>query len=291
MELSAGENPPGGALIDYYLKSASADAVTLEILDTGGQLVRRYSSADRPRAQNPRTSDVPAVWARTPEPLAATAGMHRFAWDLHYAAPTDGAPGGRGGGRGGGGGPWVLPGEYTVKLTAQGRSYNQPLTVKMDPRVSVSLTDLQTQLAWSREVAAVVAKNAQSRRDVEQLRAKVKPLFDQAKAQPDVLAALQSLDQKLAAIGGMTAEAPPDATGVAMANSDRSSFLHLAGAFSAVEGAAQNAEGAPTENLLTAFQKARQILAATMANWEQVQKVDVPRVNQLLRQNNLPALE
>ena len=130
------ENPPFGAIIDFYLKSAASGAVTLEIMDPSGETIRRYSSEDRTPAVNPDTLSVPAFWMRRPEPLSAAAGMHRWVWDLRPATSGDRAP--RGGGGGGEFGraatPLSLPGRYTVKLTVNGKSYTQPLVVRMDPR-------------------------------------------------------------------------------------------------------------------------------------------------------------
>ena len=132
------ENAPYGAIIDYYLKSATSGPVTLEILDPAGETVRRYSSEDKAPPVNPDTLNVPAFWRPTPEPLSKAAGMHRWVWDLRPTPPADRpASGGAGGGGGGGFGRGlarVLPGAYTVKLTVGGRSYIQPLKVKMDPR-------------------------------------------------------------------------------------------------------------------------------------------------------------
>jgi photosystem II stability/assembly factor-like uncharacterized protein len=127
------ENPPYGAMLDYYLKSPASSPVTLEILDAGGELIRRYSSEDRPPSVDPNTLNVPAFWRRAPEPLSAMAGMHRWLWDLR-PTPTGGA-GRRGGGPVRGGEPRVLPGAYAVKLTVGGKTYIQPLIVKLDPRV------------------------------------------------------------------------------------------------------------------------------------------------------------
>ena len=134
------ENPPYGAIIDYYLKSAASGPVTLEILDAAGQIIRRYSSDDRMPARDPNTLNIPAFWVPEPEPLSAAAGMHRWVWDLRPTpAPAPaGGRGARGGGGGGGfgrgGAPPAQPGAYTVKLTVGGKSYTQPLVVKPDPR-------------------------------------------------------------------------------------------------------------------------------------------------------------
>jgi hypothetical protein len=133
------ENPPIGAAIDYYLKSPASGPVTLEILNSGGTVVRRYSSSDPIPAIDPSTLAVNAAWQRAPEPLSSAAGAHRFVWDFRPTPPAAGrgGRGGRGGGGGGGGrggqAP-VAPGSYSVRLTVNGQAYTQPLVVKPDPR-------------------------------------------------------------------------------------------------------------------------------------------------------------
>src|SRR5262249_2068242 len=117
----AGQNPPDGAIIDYYLAS-NAKEVTLQILDSAGKLIRKYSSSD-PVEEPKDTGQVPWYWIRPRRGLPATAGMHRVTWDLHYApapgtrvaypiaaTPFDTAPAYAS--------PWVVPGTFSVKLTA-----------------------------------------------------------------------------------------------------------------------------------------------------------------------------
>jgi photosystem II stability/assembly factor-like uncharacterized protein len=135
------ENPPTGAVIDYYLKLAAAGPVTLEILNASGAVVRHYSSADPAPAINVNTLAVNAVWQRAPAPPSAAAGPHRFVWDFRPDPPAGGGRGrgGRGGGGGGGGGrggpPPVAAANYTVRLTVNGKAMTQPLVVKADPRL------------------------------------------------------------------------------------------------------------------------------------------------------------
>jgi photosystem II stability/assembly factor-like uncharacterized protein len=126
------ENPPYGATIDYYLKANTSSPLTIEILDPAGELIRKYSSEDKATPVNPDSLNIPAFWVRTPEPLSTTAGTHRWIWDLRPTPPPRPAGGGGGGGRRGA--ELVLPGAYTVRLTVNGKSYTQPLLVKMDPR-------------------------------------------------------------------------------------------------------------------------------------------------------------
>ncbi len=169
-ELPAGENPPPGAMVDYYLPVAAGE-VKLEFLNAQGKVIRTYSSNDPVRNPDPATDPVaynklcqqtpsapdcglPLYWPAPPQILKTTAGMHRFSWDMHYD-PIPGAGGGGGGGGGGGNGavphrtypgvnsPWVAPGAYTVRLTVNGKTLTQPITVKLDPRVKVTPEVLQ----------------------------------------------------------------------------------------------------------------------------------------------------
>jgi hypothetical protein len=117
-------------MVDYWLRSAPSGPVTLEILDSAGQVLRRYSSADHPSPRNPDTLNVQPVWTPVPESLPATAGLHRWVWDLR-GIPAAGA-GGRGGGRGGAG--TVTQGSYTLRLTVSGKTYEHSLIIKPDPR-------------------------------------------------------------------------------------------------------------------------------------------------------------
>ena len=128
-----GMNPPEGAIINYYLKSAASGPVTLEVLGADGKLVRRYSSDDPGAKLDPRNQPVPLYWFRPPQVLSTDAGMHRFMWDMHYqplpAAAAAGAAAARPADRRGRHNtvpapttPWVPAGDYTVKLTVNGKT-------------------------------------------------------------------------------------------------------------------------------------------------------------------------
>jgi hypothetical protein len=129
------ENPPFGAMIDYYLKSNVSGVVTLEILDPAGEVIRKYSSEEKPAPVDPDKLSIPTYWLRPREPLSTAAGMHRWIWDLRPTPPANARGGGLESFFFGGRGATVLPGNYAVKLTVDGKSYTQPLIVTMDPRV------------------------------------------------------------------------------------------------------------------------------------------------------------
>src|SRR6185369_5435248 len=140
-EEPAGQNPPDGAIIDYYLKEKPTGLVTLEITDASGKIVRRFTSDDT--TYKGGKVNIPLYWIRPQQILSSEAGSHRFLSNIHYAplnAPvsypisavyTNTAPAETS--------PWVMPGTYTIKLTVNGQTYSQPLAVKMDPRVKTSV--------------------------------------------------------------------------------------------------------------------------------------------------------
>ncbi len=134
-------NPPDGAVIDYYLKSAATGPVTLEILDASGASLRIFSSAPASEStpaggRGPgAAAGIPRVsplWQPVPEPFSVAAGMHRVVW--RPVAPTRGGPGAGGAGGFRRGPVRLLTGTFTAKLTVNGQSYTQTFTVRPDPR-------------------------------------------------------------------------------------------------------------------------------------------------------------
>jgi photosystem II stability/assembly factor-like uncharacterized protein len=139
-EEAAGQNPPDGAIFDYFLKEKAQGEVTLEIFDASGKSVRKFSSNDKPY-KIPEVN-IPLYWIRPQQILSAEAGSQRFVWDMHYkpldepasypigATYMDTAPDPTS--------PWVLAGNYTAKMTVNGKTYTQNFTIKQDPRVKTN---------------------------------------------------------------------------------------------------------------------------------------------------------
>src|ERR1700722_644007 len=89
-EEPAGENPPTGASIDYYLAADSAGPRPRGILAPNGKVLRRFSSDDKPDVtmeELGKTLNVPLYWIRPPQILSAKGGLHRFIWDLRTPPP------------------------------------------------------------------------------------------------------------------------------------------------------------------------------------------------------------
>jgi hypothetical protein len=142
-------NPPDGAPIDYFL-AAPARSVTLEILEAGGGLVRRYQGTETDQIVPRDTGNVPWYWVRPPQTLETSPGAHRVVWDLRYPTPPfpsrdfpiSAVPGRtplepRG--------PLLPPGRYSVRLIVDGVGYTRQFDVRMDPRVKTPVEALNVQ--------------------------------------------------------------------------------------------------------------------------------------------------
>ncbi|MDQ6718541.1 MAG: hypothetical protein M3Z17_09390 [Gemmatimonadota bacterium] len=170
-------NPPPGASIDYWLGRAPANDITLEVIDASGALVRHYSSAPITPVKELARPPHPNFWVEQPKPLSKNVGGNRTNWDLRYDSPdvfthsfeinanpgeTPPSPEG----------PLALPGTYTLKLTVNGRSYTQPLTLTNDPRSAATLDalraqhDLQMRIVQGIEASFVGNRIARDLRDL-----------------------------------------------------------------------------------------------------------------------------
>src|SRR5437660_7876400 len=143
----AGDNPPAGAILNYYFKSTPKDEVTLDILDASGKLVRHISNKEKKEGAQPPEWPDRVERVKT---IPANEGMNRFAWDLRYNDPIQ-TPGAFYGGTGPKG-PLALPGDYQVKFTAAGKSETASLKVVIDPRTKGSEAALQKQFDLSTKV-------------------------------------------------------------------------------------------------------------------------------------------
>src|SRR5262249_18889855 len=187
-EEPAGQNPPERTIINSYLKANPTTPIPPEIIKDG-QLVRRFSSDDKSIPVNPNDHPVTDYWFRPPQVLVAKAGMQRFVWDLKYAPPpafghgfpisaiyrdTPLYPLG----------PSVMPGSYTVKLTVNGKTLTQRLTVKMDPRVTAPVADLMTQFTVSLDAYKGMQQTFDSVEQVRKLRAQIKTAIERVDRGP-----------------------------------------------------------------------------------------------------------
>ena len=276
-------NPAYGALIDYYLKADVPTPVTLEIVNAQGQSVRRFSSADVPPRDNEQTSRTGPGWEPKTFALSNRAGMHRFAWNLHYALPE--ALAGNGMYRfTNGDGLWALPGQYTVKLTAGGQTYSQPLQIKADPRVQISPAALQQQFDLGRRIESQRMDIARVSTQAAGLRSRLTAV--RGTASGGVARSIDALIRQVDAVAGVKPEDNP-ANSIGTPATDFSSLLFLQGAYANLAASVESADAAPSSGKLQTLAKYQQILDAALAKWESVKTTGLPQLNSELKSAGL----
>jgi hypothetical protein len=280
-----GQNPPDGAIINYWLK-AEAREVTLEIFDKQNKLVRRYASNDQLEQIDENRLAYPSYWFRPPRILPKQAGMQRWTWDLHYPTPAgfprsygmqaiyrDTPPGPFG--------PRAAPGEYTVKLTVDGKSYTQPLTLRMDPRVTTPPAALarlhEMSMRCYEGVGRIRAAQAELRKLHEQLNA--------LKQRGAAAAAVEELEKKVAAVEGRSSGI--DFFG---ASTREPSLAGLSNNLLALMNILEGADAAPTTQAIAAAEDLQRLLNELLKRWDAIKSDDVKALNEQLGKANLPLI-
>ena len=281
----AGENPPDGATIDYVIGTGGTGGkpVTLEISD-GTMLVRRYASTDT--AMPPADiGNTPRYWIRPTQVLSAEPGMHRFVWDLRYPEPgvltkqypisatprnTPREPRG----------PWVVPGTYTLRLTVNGQTYTQPLTVRMDPRVKASAATLARQFALSKGVYDDINRVRGVLDELRSLRANLREIRSRATGDVAAAAAVDSVDQAAAMLEGGGGGFGGGGGG---GRSGAPTLTGTIGDLGQLYGALQEADVQPTTQLVAAVQAAQREVPAAIARWDALRARAVARFGSQLR--------
>jgi photosystem II stability/assembly factor-like uncharacterized protein len=292
-EFPAGKNPPDGAILDFYLAGPPQSPVILEILDSTGSVVRRYTSADPPLNMNKISGEhpIPMYWVRPLQIPPASTGMHRFVWDLRGAPPkaleqefpisaivhdTPLNPQGA----------WALPGTYTVRLTVDGKQFTQPLTVKMDPRIKSSLADLQAQASVESGAVSGMDQTFETLRQVRSVRAQIKGLSPKAKGK--LAESLTAFDKRCAALEGATSStfygSPPS-------GKQPESFASLHQHFGQLLAVADSADAAPTTQVSAVYADLSAQLKTLEHDWEDAKQTTVPSLNRELSKAKLPTLD
>jgi photosystem II stability/assembly factor-like uncharacterized protein len=295
-EEPAGQNPPDSAMIDYWISPSIIDApVTLDIFDhMGNHLIRHFSSLDQPEPVNPKELNVPMYWVRSSRTLSAAPGMHRFIWDLTYPAPdvleheypisaiyhdTPRYPLGA----------TVVPGNYKLVLTAGRQTYSQLLSIRMDPRVKITSSDLDRHFDLDRKIADALHRDYEALQQIRSVRAQLKALTSPPNAiKKDVTRkAVADLEAKAAPIEGEEGGygtrylSTPAGRSLSMLNSGLGTVLN----------ALDTADAAPTTQQTAMFVELEKALEDQFSTWGQLKSKDIPELNQQLKKAGLPPID
>jgi photosystem II stability/assembly factor-like uncharacterized protein len=285
MDEPLASNPPDGAVLDYYLKERTSGPVQLEIFDAEGKLVRRFASNDELYKTDPHDVQFPIHWVRDPQPLSAEAGMHRFVWDLRYPmVKSVSGPFGRASG------PWALPGSYIVKLTANGKSSTQPLTIKMDPRVKTPQEALARQFELASKLAARLGEVSTAVQQTSQLRKQIEARKKEASNNEELQQALETLEKEIEVAMEPDRDADFMLFGLAVPSNEHEPLPKVAAALTGLLMIVESADAAPTADATTASEKWDASGQEALARWAVLKREDLASVNTLLQKVNLKLL-
>jgi photosystem II stability/assembly factor-like uncharacterized protein len=296
------ENPPAGAILEFFLPRDARQPVALEVLDDRGALVRRFRSDDAPQpsAEELARELIPPYWIKPPQVLPARSGMHRWVWDLRYAAPvamthgypisavphaTPRQPQG----------PLAVAGNYRVRLTVDGQRLEASLVLKPNPRVTTSAEALARQLNLATRLAALLTQSSQALLSAQSEEAQLKALPKEGMARD----AVQSFEARLGGLTGSSEQKPvdsgameakpPAAAGAAppagAAAPSAAPPLNLKEVQEQIAGLyaeVTRGDGDPTAAQLAATGTAERTLAGLMGTWQQLQ-ADLPDLNKQLQ--------
>jgi photosystem II stability/assembly factor-like uncharacterized protein len=271
-----GENPPNGSTFYYFLKSAPKDEATLEILDAQGKSVKKFSNKEK------KDDGQPPEWPDLEPPpniIPAKAGLNRFAWNLRYEDPVQ-TPGAFYAGLPPQG-PVAAPGNYTVRLTVDGKRFDQPFELRADPRQSAEqVQQVQQQVAFELQVREKITQLHTAVNQMRDLRAKFatlkKWIGNDEKGKPLVTAA-DALDKKMTDVEAQLIQIKLKSSEgnlryPNMLNEQWDTFSALV----------DIADGALTQQQKDVFEMLSKQTDENIAKWEQIKKSDVPALNDQL---------
>jgi photosystem II stability/assembly factor-like uncharacterized protein len=319
-----GRNPPNGAVVYYSLKSKPTSDVVLEFLDASGKSIQKFTAkAPKPAAPQvtaatpqPTAATTGGQASPTPTPGAAQlttppeepqapsgeesegfgsraaprvttdVGLNRFIWDLRYAESVR-FPGmilWSGEMRG----PRVVPGMYQVRLTVDGKAMTENFEVKADPRLSVSASDFAKQLEFGLKIRDKLTETHNAILQIRDVRKQVDDLLKRLTGQPSykvINDAATGLKKNLASVEETLYQTKNQSS------QDPLNYpIRLNNKLAALAGVAQSADAAPTDQSYAVYEEIVIQIDSQLAKLAQMMKTDVPAFNQLVRDQNIPAV-
>ena len=280
-----GQNPPSGALIYYYLKDKPKGETTIEILDDSGTVIRKYSSSKTEELEEPLSPDD----KKPGKQIKPDAGLNRFVWDLRYEG-TSHVPdyylweyhaGSRG--------PLAMPGNYRVRVTADGSSQTVPVQVLLDSRVHVQQSDLQKQFDLLLQIRDELTRVYDTVNQIQDVRSQLdglkKRLPSNTGTKP-VLTAAGDLDQKMLVVRDELVQMK------VRSNEDSLSYPQRADSkLAALAMKIGNAtDSAPTEAEVRTFDKLKKQADQSVAHWAELQRTDLAAFEKMMAGQNIQAI-
>jgi len=299
---TVGRNPASGVSVYYSLKAKPTTDVVLEFLDSSGKPIRKFTA----RAPRPQPSPAPgAAQVQTPPEQQAPSGeesaffgapgaprvttdvgLNRFVWDLRYAEAVR-FPGmilWAGETRG----PKIVPGSYQVKLTVDGKTMTENFEVKSDPRLTTTAADYAKQLELALKIRDKLNETHNAIIEIRDVRKQIDDLAKRVAGQPNakpINEAGMALNKKLTAIEEALYQTKNQSS------QDPLNFpIRLNNKLAALGGVVSGSESSPNDQSFAVYDELAAQIDAQLQMLAQIVKTDVPAFNQLVRDQNIPAI-
>jgi photosystem II stability/assembly factor-like uncharacterized protein len=284
-------NPPDGVIFYYSLASAPSSAVTVDVLDASGNVIRHLSSVPAAPVKEAAEPPEPNFWIAPPYALTANAGINRGNWDLRLDAPpafshsfeinanperTPASPEG----------PLAPPGTYTLKLAVDGRTYTQTVIVKNDPRSPATVAAVRAQYALLQKLYTGSKESWDAYNQVQTMRSAIAQARSATPAAA-ADAALKDFDARLESIAGSTSGGRGFSRG---GPAPAPSFVRVNGVMGRELTALDNGDMAPTAATLRGYAADCAQLARALQEWHSAATTGLAALNATLARNSVPAL-
>jgi photosystem II stability/assembly factor-like uncharacterized protein len=288
---TVGRNPASGVVVYYSLKAKPATDVVIEFLDANGKSVRKFTG----RLPRPATGAASAGAQSQPAlegegfgggtaPVTTDAGLNRFVWDMRYteAVRFPGMILWSGETRG----PKVAPGIYQVKLTVDGSTMTETFEVKADPRLTTSAADYAKQLELALKIRDKLNDTHNAVIQIRDVKKQVDDLVKRVGGQSKPIAdAGVALNKKLTAVEEALYQTRNQSS------QDPLNFpIRLNNKLAALAGVVSDAESAPNEQSFAVYDELVAEINSELQKLSQIMKSDVPAFNQLVKDQNIPAI-
>ncbi len=278
-----GENPPGGAVVQFFLKARPQGDLTMEFLDSSGKTVNKFSTREPVRPQaGPADEEENPFRGAPPARLTAQAGLNRFVWNLRYPDATT-FPG-LIMWAGSTTGPRVSPGRYTARLTVDGKTQSETFEVKKDPRLETTPEEYAKQLSLSLQVRDKLSETNGAVIRIRELR---KQLDEYAKRDSKKVAdAAKALNQKLTEVEESLYQTKN------RASEDPLNYpIKLNNKLAHVLGVVQSSDNQPTQQSYMVYEDLATQVNAELKKLDSLMGADLAAFNKLIRDENVPAVQ
>jgi len=284
----AGQNPPSGAVIYYYLKNKPSGDVTIEFSDASGKLIRKYGSRGQEQAAGMPGGEEEGGFrgAGGARRAPADAGLNRFIWDLRYPDAT------RFPGlimwAGNTTGPRIVPGTYQVKLTVDGKTMSQSFEIKKDPRLETTQADFAKQLELQLKIRDKFSETSEAILQIRDVRKQVDDIANRMKDQPSgktIGDAAKALKSKLTAIEEELYQTKNQSS------QDPLNYpIRLNNKLAALGGVVASSDAAPTDQSIAVYDDLVGRINIQLQKLADTIRTDVPAFNKLVREQDIPAV-